>query len=68
MLAYEADVYTPDGLSHSVDLVSRDDLPTMILVGISHGKKNTKYPNESPLSLTVKNMITTMKLMEDEEK
>jgi hypothetical protein len=68
MLAYEADVYVRETFSPAIDAVEWDDVPTMILVGVTRGKKNAKYPDEDPILLTVKNMVTTMKLMEDEEK
>jgi hypothetical protein len=65
-LSYEADGYTPDRVSHLADVVERGDVLTIILFGTIRGKSHSKYPDKDPYQLIVKNMMTTMKLMEDE--
>ena len=47
MLAYEGDVYVGENLLESVDAVIREENPTLILVGIVDGKKNSRYPETS---------------------
>lgn len=66
MLAYEGDVYVREILSGSVDAVIREENPTLILVGIAHGKPNSRYPEVSPDALTARNILTTIRLMEEE--
>jgi hypothetical protein len=67
-LAYEADTYTRDILSPLADIVDRGEVLTIILVGITQGKSHPKYWDKNPYDLIVKNMMTTMSLMEDEWK
>lgn len=66
MLAYEADVYVREILAWSVDAVIREENPTLILVGIAHGKKNSRYPDTAGDVLTARNILTTIRLMEEE--
>lgn len=66
MLAYEGDVYAREILAWSVDAVIREENPTLILVGIAHGKKNSRYPDTAGDVLTARNILTTIRLMEEE--
>ena len=67
MLAYEGDVYLSESLDTVVSAVESDIIPAMILTGIIRGKKNSRYPSDIPETLTAKNIITTIRLMEEDE-
>lgn len=66
MMAYEADVYVTDSLVELISAVKTEAAPTYITCGVIRGKKSA-HPTDSILDVTVRNMITTWRLMEDEE-
>ena len=43
-----------------------DQIPSLILVGIAKGKAHPKYEGDNPDDLTARNIVTTIRLMEDE--
>jgi hypothetical protein len=65
MFAYEADVYLLDSLSESYDITLSEIIPTVIAVGIVEGKSSKKII-ENPKLATMRNIITTWRLMEEE--
>ncbi len=67
MLAYEGDIYVEDGLSQAIEIVEKEEIPTVILCGIIKWKDHTKHKNVDPYELAVRNILTTCKLIEDEE-
>ena len=67
MLAYEADVYSSDDLSWALDIASLDTISTLILAGVVRGKEHPKHRGENPYTLVARDMLTTMRLMEEEE-
>ena len=66
MLAYEWDVYTGEILGTALDAVMDDQIPSLILVGIAKGKAHPKYEWDNPDDLTARNIVTTIRLMEEE--
>lgn len=66
MGVYEADVYVREDLSSALDIVSEDEVPTLILMGIVRGKSHPKHVNIDPYILVTRNMIATIRLMEEE--
>jgi len=65
MMAYEADVYVSENMKNNVAILKNDTLPTIISVGITDGKKSKNHA-DNPLFTTVRNMVTTWRLMEEE--
>jgi hypothetical protein len=65
MFAYEADVYLLESLSESYDITLSEVIPTVIAVGIVEGKSSKKII-ENPKLATMRNIITTWRLMEEE--
>lgn len=65
MLVYEADVYVGERVDGLIDLAESDLVPTLITVGITRGKKPLN-PATSVLDTTVRNMLTTWRLMEED--
>jgi hypothetical protein len=65
MTAYEADIYLPESLIECVKIIRAEELPAIITCGIIEGKKNKNYP-ASVLDTTVRNMVTTWRLMEED--
>ena len=66
MLAYEGDVYVPSDVFPALDALTSDEIPTMILAGIISGKKHSKYGEIDGETLALKNIMTTISLLEDE--
>lgn len=66
MLAYEWDVYIEPSLVSAYDAVIEEQTPSVILVGIMQGKAHQKYADATPLDLAAKNIVTTIRLMEEE--
>ena len=66
MLVYEGDVYTGDILGTALDAVITDQVPSLILVGIVQGKVHPKYEGDNALDLVARNIVTTIRLMEEE--
>ncbi|GAB0174639.1 MAG: hypothetical protein HHAS10_05180 [Candidatus Altimarinota bacterium] len=67
MLAYEADIYTESNVFPALEVLSSDEVPTMILAGITRGKTHAKYPSIDPIDFTIKNLMTTLELLEDSD-
>jgi hypothetical protein len=64
MTAYEADIYLPENLRECVAIIRAKELPAIITCGIIEGKKNKNHPT-SVLDTTIRNMVTTWRLMEE---
>lgn len=65
MYAYEADIYLYESLRECVAIIRAEELPAIITCGIIEGKK-LKNPVASVLDTTVRNMLTTWRLMEED--
>ena len=65
MMAYEADIYLTESLIECVKIIRAQELPAIITCGIIEGKK-LKNPVSSVLDTTIRNMITTWRLMEED--
>lgn len=65
MLAYEADIYVPMKLDAAYQLALSAEVPIVMTCGIIRGKL-PKNITLSPLHHTVKNMVGTFQLLEDE--
>jgi hypothetical protein len=65
MLAYEADIYLEESLIECVKIIRAEELPAIITCGIIEGKK-LKNPVASVLDTTIRNMVTTWRLMEED--
>lgn len=65
MYAYEADIYLGESLIECVKIIRAEELPAIITCGIIHGKK-PKNPVASVLDTTIRNMVTTWRLMEED--
>lgn len=65
MMTYEADIYIEESLDASYEVTRGDDIPALILCGIVEGKK---WKNESgtPEQIAVRNIISTIRLTEDD--
>ncbi len=66
MMTYEADVYITDSLDSAYEVTAGDLVPALILCGIIEWKKS-KNESGTPEQMTVRNMLTTIRLTEDEE-
>ena len=66
MMTYEADVYIEDSLDAAYEVTNGDLVPALILCGIIEGKK-WKNESGSPEQITVRNMLSTIRLTEDDE-
>lgn len=66
MLAYEADVYVSDLLDTAHEIANALEFPVVILAWVIEGKA-PKNITLSPLEHTVRNMVTTFRLLEGEE-
>jgi len=65
MTAYEADIYLEESLIECVKIIRAEELPAIITCGIIEGKK-LKNPVASVLDTTIRNMVTTWRLMEED--
>lgn len=65
MLAYEADIYLGESLIECVKIIRAEELPAIITCGIIQGKK-PRNPVASVLDTTIRNMLTTWRLMEED--
>jgi hypothetical protein len=65
MLAYEADVYIAESLDKAHEIATALEFPVVVVAGVIEGKV-PKNITLSPLEHTVKNMVTTFQLLEDE--
>ena len=66
MMTYEGDIYVPDSLDSAYTITLWDLVPALILCGITEWKKG-KNDQGTPEQITIRNMISTIRLMEDEE-
>ncbi len=64
MLAYEGDVYIPDDVFPRLDTLTEDQIPGLLFAAIIEWKKHSKYTNASPQELAVRNIMTTIELLE----
>jgi len=65
MMTYEADVYIEDSLDAAYTVTSGDLVPALIICGIMEGKAS-KNDSGTPEQMTIRNMLTTIRLTEDE--
>jgi hypothetical protein len=65
MLAYEADIYVTDDVFPALDVLSSDEVPTIILSWIVDGKTHAKHTQVDPVEFTFRNMLTTIQLLEE---
>lgn len=65
MMTYEADIYVTDSLDPAYEVTAWDLVPALILCGIVEWKKS-KNESGTPEQMTVRNMLTTIRLTEDE--
>lgn len=63
--AYEADVYVEKNLSGVVSLIKTDEIPMVLTIGVIDGKKSQNESGEI-IDITMRNMVTTWKLLEEE--
>jgi hypothetical protein len=66
MTVYEADVYNENSTAEIVDIMTENLVPTIFLVGIVNGKIGKKS-DENPYKIVAENMLTTIRLLNDEE-
>lgn len=66
MTAYEADIYLEESIRECVKIIRAEELPAIITCGIISGKK-LRNPVASVLDTTIRNMVTTWKLMEEDD-
>lgn len=66
MHTYEADAYVSQSLEDVYEMAQQDILSVIIMVGIVSGKSN-QHGTGTPMQQVVKNIITTIRLMEDME-
>jgi hypothetical protein len=65
MMAYEADIYLTDSLDAAYIVTSGDLVPALIICGIVEGKMS-KNESGTPEQMAIRNMLTTIRLTEDE--
>lgn len=66
MMAYEADIYTPSDIQGSIEMVQDENIPSIILCGTVEGKIGKYQGTMTPVDFVIRNMITTIRLLEDE--
>ncbi len=66
MMTYEADIYIDDSLDAGYDVTAWDLVPALILCGITEWKKS-KNETGTPEQMVVRNMLTTIRLTEEDE-
>ncbi|MBC7503749.1 hypothetical protein H7169_02160 [Candidatus Gracilibacteria bacterium] len=65
MMTYEADIYIEDSLDAAYTVTSGDLIPALIICGIIDGK-SSKNDSGTPEQVTIRNMLTTIRLTEEE--
>ena len=65
MMTYEADIYLTDSLDAAYTVTSGDLVPALIICGIVEGKAS-KNESGTPEQMAIRNMLTTIRLTEDE--
>lgn len=66
MMTYEADIYIEDSLDAAYEVTAWDLVPALILCGIVEWKKS-KNENGTPEQMIVRNMLTTIRLTEEDD-
>lgn len=66
MLVYEADIYAPSDIQGSIEMVQDENIPSIILCGTVEGKVGKYQWTTPPVDFVIRNMITTIRLLEDE--
>ncbi|MDD2693895.1 MAG: hypothetical protein PHY14_03095 [Candidatus Gracilibacteria bacterium] len=66
MLVYEADIYAPSDIQGSIEMVQDENIPSIILCGTVEGKVGKYQGTTPPVDFVIRNMITTIRLLEDE--
>lgn len=66
MSVYEADVYLTKPLKNIANIIRENTLPTLLLVGITEGKL-PRNSGTNHILYTAENIITTMRLIGEEE-
>ncbi len=64
MMTYEADIYVWDSLDPAYEVTAWDLVPALVLCGIVEWKKS-KNESGTPEQMTVRNMLTTIRLTEE---
>lgn len=65
MMTYEADIYIEHSLDAAYTVTSGDRVPALIICGIVEGKAS-KNESGTPEQMAIRNMLTTIRLTEDE--
>ena len=65
MMTYEADIYIEHSLDAAYTVTSGDLVPALIICGIVEGKAS-KNESGTPEQMAIRNMLTTIRLTEDE--
>ncbi len=66
MIAYEADIYSVDNLKDIYTVTLADEIPTILSAGIVEWKE-PKNLNSKPIDHTMRNMLTTWRLLEEDD-
>ncbi len=64
MMTYEADIYLTESLDAAYAVTSGDLVPALIICGIVEGKAS-KNESGTPEQMAIRNMLTTIRLTED---
>lgn len=67
IMTYEADIYSEKNFSEIATIAKNNLIPTLVLVGVKIGKKSTRHTLRDPFHLVAENMMTTIRLLNDEE-
>lgn len=65
LLAYEADAYVASDIFPALETLTSDEIPTILLAWVISGKKHSKYGEIEGAELVIKNILTTINLLED---
>lgn len=65
MTTYEADIYIKESLDAAYAVASSDEVPSVILLGVLEWKVGVS--SDTPIQQIARNMITTIRLMEEIE-
>lgn len=66
MSVYEGDIYSENDYTEIANIVSENIIPTFCIMGIVLGK-NPKNHQENPFKIISENIMTTIRLMSDED-
>lgn len=67
LITYEADIYSEKNFSEMTNILENNIIPTLSIFGIIQGKIATRHAGKNPLHLVAENMMTTIRLVNDEE-